>query len=114
MRSLASRSSLHFAGSLRSRAHSSLTNARPSAIYKVRGHLPPGVAPGTVANAPAQLGIEVATIGAVETAAQASAVQTGKGREVAQRVDVGMVAQKIVKNVSGAALQGAERCGGVG
>ncbi|BEI82324.1 hypothetical protein CcaverHIS002_0301920 [Cutaneotrichosporon cavernicola] len=76
-----------------------LTNARPSAIYKVRGHLPPGVAPGTVANAPAQLGIEVATLGAVETAAQASAVQTGKGREVAQRVDVSLVAQKIVKNL---------------
>ncbi|CAK9783728.1 DUF775-domain-containing protein [Cutaneotrichosporon oleaginosum] len=76
-----------------------LTNARPSAIYKVRGHLPPGVAPGTVANAPAQIGIEVATIGAVETAAQASAEKTGKGREVAQRVDVGLVAQKIVKNL---------------
>ncbi|GMK58146.1 hypothetical protein CspeluHIS016_0501780 [Cutaneotrichosporon spelunceum] len=76
-----------------------LTNARPSAIYKVRGHLPPGVAPGAVANAPAQLGIEVAPLGAVDTAAQVSAVQTGKGREVAQRVDVSLVAQKIVKNL---------------
>lgn len=81
-------------------ADTRLTNARPSAIYKVRGHLLPGVAPGTVANSPAQLGIEVATLGAVETAAQASAAKTGKGREVAQRVDVSLVAGKIVKNVS--------------
>ncbi|KAL1410285.1 hypothetical protein Q8F55_004291 [Vanrija albida] len=73
-----------------------LTNARPSSIYKVRPHLPPGVSAGT-ASAPAQLGIEIAPLEQVE------AVQVGikpvQGKEVAARVDVGKVADKVVKNL---------------
>ncbi|RSH84450.1 uncharacterized protein EHS24_005971 [Apiotrichum porosum] len=79
-----------------------LTNARPSSIYKVRPHLPAGISPATATAAgPAQLGIEIAAADVVENIGNSlkTASAAGKNQEVAQRVDIGKVAEKIVKNL---------------
>ena len=76
----------------------SLTNAKPSAIYRLRPFLPPDAGGSSP---PAQLGIEVAPLSQVDAVASAAGLSTGesKGKEVAGRVDVGKVAEKVVKNV---------------
>ena len=76
---------------------SRLTNAKPSAIYRLRPHLPANIPQGP--SPPAQLGIEIAPLPQLE-ALQAQISLEGKGKEVAQRVEVGKVAEKVVKNVS--------------
>ncbi|KAK1920899.1 hypothetical protein DB88DRAFT_519567 [Papiliotrema laurentii] len=73
-----------------------LTNAKPSAIYRLRPHLPANIPQGP--SPPAQLGIEIAPLPQLE-ALQAQISPEGKGKEVAQRVEVGKVAEKVVKNL---------------
>ncbi|EJT47665.1 hypothetical protein A1Q1_03442 [Trichosporon asahii var. asahii CBS 2479] len=68
-----------------------LTNARPSAIYKVNP-------PTNQAQGPAQVGIEIAPLAAVDALVQQRAASREKGAEIAAKVDVGKVAEKVVKN----------------
>ena len=77
-----------------------LTNTKPSAIYRVRSLLPAGqAAPQPGQSPPASLGIEIAPLSQLE-AVQSQTSEVGrKGREVAERVEVGKVAEKVVKNV---------------
>lgn len=55
---------------------------------------------------PANLGIEIAPLAQIEAmgigagAVGSAGTAEGKGKEVAERVDVGKVAEKVVKNVS--------------
>ena len=50
---------------------------------------------------PANLGIEIAPQAQIEEiAARTGTTGEGKGKEVAGKVDVGKVAEKVVKNVS--------------
>lgn len=77
----------------RVQADGRLTNARPSAIYKV-------TPPAAQAQGPAQVGIEIAPLPAVEALAAQRAASREKGAEIAAKVDVGKVAEKVVKNVS--------------
>lgn len=80
----------------------SLTNSKPSSIYRLRPHLPSDLPPNALASPPATLGIEIAPLPQLEAlAAQLSAGGEGKGKEIAGKVDVGKVAEKVVKNVSG-------------
>lgn len=73
-------------------ANARLTNARPSAIYKV-------TPPTNQAQGPAQVGIEIAPLAAVDALVQQRAASREKGAEIAAKVDVGKVAEKVVKNV---------------
>jgi hypothetical protein len=76
----------------------SLTNNKPSAIYRLRPHLPQNVPQGP--SAPANLGIEIAPLAQLEALqAQISGGGDGKGKEVAAKVEVGKVAEKVVRNV---------------
>lgn len=87
-----------------------LTNTKPSAIFRVRSHLPSN-APIGQPSPPAQLGIEIAPLPHLEAIAaglsqSASASGAGapdgdgKGKELVKSVDVGKVAEKVVRNVS--------------
>jgi hypothetical protein len=82
-----------------------LTNAKPSAIYRLRPHLPSDITSGS-GSGPGNLGIEIAPQAQLEgllatlNQAQAGPEAKGKGKEVAEKVDVGKVAEKVVKNVS--------------
>lgn len=80
----------------------SLTNAKASAIYRLRPHLPADAPlPPTGTSAPANLGIEIAPQAQLESLLAAlEGGDKGKGKEVAGKVDVGKVAEKVVKNVS--------------
>jgi len=79
-------------------ADASLTNNKPSAIYRLRPHLPQNIPQGPTA--PANLGIEIAPLSQLEALqAQISGGGDGKGKEVAAKVEVGKVAEKIVRNV---------------
>jgi hypothetical protein len=94
---------------------SSLTNSKPSSIYRLRPHLPSDLPPNALASPPATLGIEIAPLPQLEAlAAQLSAGGEGKGKEIAGKVDVGKVAEKVVKNVSerGSPHRGFSRLGG--
>lgn len=81
---------------------SRLTNAKPSAIYRLRPHLPADAPLPLNGNTPpANLGIEIAPQAQLEgLLATLEQGDKGKGKEVAERVDVGKVAEKVVKNVS--------------
>ena len=89
--------------------HLSLTNAKPSAIFRLRS-LAPLNAQSSGPSPPANLGIEIAPQAQIEqVAAQTTASGgEGKGKEVASRVEVGKVAEKVVKNVSVVKPSGAE------
>jgi hypothetical protein len=77
-----------------------LTNAKPSAIYRLRPHLPPDAPlPQSSAGPAATLGIEIAPLAQLEGLAASLGGGEGKGKEVAGKVDVGKVAEKVVKNV---------------
>lgn len=87
-----------------------MTNTKPSAIFRVRSHLPPN-APIGQPSPPAQLGIEIAPLqqleaiaaGLSQSASGSGAGVTGgdgKGKELVKNVDVGKVAEKVVRNVS--------------
>lgn len=78
-----------------------MTNAKPSAIYRLRPHLPPDAPLPLDGNtAPANLGIEIAPQAQLEgLLATLGSGDKGKGKEVAERVDAGKVAEKVVKNV---------------
>ena len=78
-----------------------LTNAKPSAIYRLRPHLPPDAPlPLNGSTPPANLGIEIAPQAQLESLLTTlEQGDKGKGKEVAERVDVGKVAEKVVKNV---------------
>ncbi|RSH94275.1 hypothetical protein EHS25_004078 [Saitozyma podzolica] len=77
-----------------------LTNSKPSSIYRLRPHLPSDLPPNALASPPATLGIEIAPLPQLEAlAAQLSAGGEGKGKEIAGKVDVGKVAEKVVKNL---------------
>lgn len=82
-------------------ADNSLTNSKPSAIYRLRSHLPPDAplptsTPGPAAN----LGIEIASLPQLEQLlSTVGGAAEGRGKEVAGKVDVGKVAEKVVKNV---------------
>ena len=79
-------------------ADASLTNNKPSAIYRLRPHLPQNIPQGPTK--PANLGIEIAPLSQLEALqAQISGGGDGKGKEVAAKVEVGKVAEKIVRNV---------------
>lgn len=85
-----------------------LTNERPSAIYRLRPHLPsalPQLAPGEV-SPPATLGIEIASLDIVKATA-ASVTPTGAAATgaIAKPVEVGKLAERIVKNVCGSMLR---------
>ncbi|OWZ62048.1 hypothetical protein AYX14_06721 [Cryptococcus neoformans] len=86
-----------------------LTNTKPSAIFRVRSHLPPNVPIGQP-SPPAQLGIEIAPLQQLEAitaglnqSASGSGVGMaggdGKGKELVKNVDVGKVAEKVVRNL---------------
>ncbi|ADV20770.1 Conserved hypothetical protein [Cryptococcus gattii WM276] len=86
-----------------------LTNTKPSAIFRVRSHLPSN-APIGQPSPPAQLGIEIAPLPHLEAIAaglsqSASAPGAGapdgdgKGKELVKSVDVGKVAEKVVRNL---------------
>lgn len=78
----------------------SLTNAKPSAIYRLKAHLPANQ-PVPASSPPAQLGIEIAPLQQLEQLAMSiSQGSEGKGKELAGKVEVGKVAEKVVKNVS--------------
>ncbi|GFZ43018.1 hypothetical protein JCM24511_00736 [Saitozyma sp. JCM 24511] len=94
-----------------------LTNSKPSSIYRLRPHLPSDLPPNALASPPATLGIEIAPLPQLEAlAAQLSAGGEGKGKEMAGKVDVGKVAEKVVKNVSrlGSRHRGFSGLGGLG
>ncbi|KAK4689194.1 protein Hikeshi, partial [Tremellales sp. Uapishka_1] len=73
-----------------------LTNGRPSAIYRLRPHLPSDV---PVSSPPATLGIEIAPLGQLE-ALQAT-IASSSGKEVVRggNQDIGKIAEKVVKNL---------------
>jgi hypothetical protein len=82
----------------------SLTNARPSAIYRVKGLRPADV--GT--SSTAILGIQITTLDALANAASTDAAAAVSGADAAGAlvkggqsgpVNVGKVAEKVVKNV---------------
>ncbi|WWC68859.1 uncharacterized protein I206_102795 [Kwoniella pini CBS 10737] len=78
-----------------------LTNNKPSSIYRLRPHLPTNVNINQP-SPPAQLGIEIAPLSQLENiAAQLSGSNdnTGKGGELVKKVEVGKVAEKVVKNL---------------
>ncbi|WWD08783.1 hypothetical protein V865_006896 [Kwoniella europaea PYCC6329] len=78
-----------------------LTNIKPSAIYRLRPHLPPN-APLNQPSPPAQLGIEIAPLSQLESIAAQIAGEgaaSGKGGEIVKKVEVGKVAEKVVKNL---------------
>ena len=86
-------------------ADRSLTNNKPSAIYRLRPHLPSNIPQGQ--SAPATLGIEIAPISQLEElharitgGADGAGTSGTSGKEVVQKVEVGKVAEKVVKNVS--------------
>jgi len=85
----------------RGQANDSLTNQKPSAIYRLRPHLPPDAPLPTSTPTPAaNLGIEIAPLPQLEQLLSTIGGGTeGKGKEVAGKVDVGKVAEKVVKNV---------------
>jgi hypothetical protein len=96
---------LHNVSSLR---YHSLTNNKASAIYRLRPHLPSNTPPPSTPSPPANLGIEIAPLAQLEPLlAQLNGGLTisgeakGKGKEIAEKVDVSKVAEKVVKNVSG-------------
>jgi len=83
-----------------------LTNSKPSAIYRLRPHLPPNAPAQT--SSPANLGIEISPVAQLEGlvatlgaggVGTVGIVDKGKGRELAEKVDVGRVAEKVVKNL---------------
>ena len=86
--------------------HDSLTNNKPSAMYRLRPHLPSNIPQGQ--SAPATLGIEIAPLSQLEelharitgTASGSDGSNGSSGKEVVQKVEVGKVAEKVVKNVS--------------
>ncbi|ODN86535.1 hypothetical protein L198_07229 [Cryptococcus wingfieldii CBS 7118] len=76
-----------------------LTNGKPSAIFRVRSHLPPGATIGQP-SPPAQLGIEVASLAQLEVIqAGLNAATEGKGKEMVRNLDVGKIAEKVVRNL---------------
>ncbi|ODO04549.1 hypothetical protein I350_05153 [Cryptococcus amylolentus CBS 6273] len=76
-----------------------LTNGKPSAIFRVRSHLPPGATIGHP-SPPAQLGIEVASLAQLEAIqAGLNAATEGKGKELVRNLDVGKIAEKVVRNL---------------
>ncbi|KAK8861226.1 hypothetical protein IAR55_002045 [Kwoniella newhampshirensis] len=81
-----------------------LTNSKPSAIYRLRPHLPPD-APVNRPSPPAQLGIEIAPLPQLEIIAQSLASSSttrggeAKGGQLVKNVDVGKVAEKVIKNL---------------
>ncbi|OCF78167.1 hypothetical protein I204_00104 [Kwoniella mangroviensis CBS 8886] len=78
-----------------------ITNTKPSAIYRLRPHLPPN-APLNQPSPPAQLGIEIAPLAQLEHIAAQIAGEgagAGKGGELVKKVEVGKVAEKVVKNL---------------
>jgi hypothetical protein len=81
----------------------SLTNQKPSAIYRLRPHLPPDAPLPISTSSPTQaanLGIEIAPLPQLEQLLSTiGGGAEGKGKEVAGKVDVGKVAEKVVKNV---------------
>ena len=86
----------------RGKAYNSLTNQKPSAIYRLRPHLPPDAPlPASTPTPAANLGIEIAPLPQLEQLLSTiGGASEGKGKEVAGKVDVGKVAEKVVKNVS--------------
>lgn len=78
-----------------------MTNVKPSAIYRLRPHLPSDAPlPVNEVTPPANLGIEIAPQAQLEgLLATLETGDKGKGKEVAVKVDVGKVAEKVVKNV---------------
>ena len=79
-----------------------MTNAKPSAIYRLRPLLPLGAqSSSNIQTPPANLGIEISPLPQLEQLAGAigTGEDKGKGKEVVRNTDVGMVAEKIVKNV---------------
>jgi hypothetical protein len=86
----------------------SLTNNKPSAIYRLRPHLPANIPQGQ--STPATLGIEIAPLPQLEelharisgsaSGSGADGSNGSSGKEVVQKVEVGKVAEKVVKNVS--------------
>lgn len=82
----------------------SLTNAKPSAIYRLRPHLPADAPlPASGGSPPANLGIEIAPLAQLEgllASIEGGSGDKGKGKEVAGKVEVGKIAEKVVKNVS--------------
>jgi hypothetical protein len=85
----------------RDKADISLTNQKPSAIYRLRPHLPPDAPlPTSTPTQAANLGIEIAPLPQLEQLLSTiGGASEGKGKEVAGKVDVGKVAEKVVKNV---------------
>ena len=83
------------------KADNSLTNQKPSAIYRLRPHLPPDAPlPTSTPTQAANLGIEIAPLPQLEQLLSTiGGASEGKGKEVAGKVDVGKVAEKVVKNV---------------
>ncbi|WRT65332.1 uncharacterized protein IL334_002275 [Kwoniella shivajii] len=76
-----------------------LTNSKPSAIYRLRSHLPPD-APTGQPSPPAQLGIEIAPLPSLESIlAGLSGQGESKSAEVVKKVEVGKIAEKVVKNL---------------
>ncbi|ORX36269.1 hypothetical protein BD324DRAFT_628116 [Kockovaella imperatae] len=75
-----------------------LTNAKPSAIFRVRKLVPPS-GQSSSSSPPANLGIEIAPQPQIEEIASRLASGDMRGKEVAERVDVGKVAEKVVKNL---------------
>jgi hypothetical protein len=84
------------------KADNSLTNQKPSAIYRLRPHFPQDAPlPTSTATQAANLGIEIAPLTQLEQLLSTigGGANEGKGKEVAGKVDVGKVAEKVVKNV---------------
>ncbi|CAD6587909.1 MAG: hypothetical protein TREMPRED_004889 [Tremellales sp. Tagirdzhanova-0007] len=98
------RSLLAFLGLTIPFSESSLTNAKPSAIYRLRPLLPADAQLDGV-SAPASLGIEIAPTLQLEALinelglGEAQGNNKGKGKEVVRNVDVAKVAEKVVKNL---------------
>jgi hypothetical protein len=90
----------------RGNADISLTNQKPSAIYRLRPHLPPDAPlPTSTPTQAANLGIEIAPLTQLEQLLSTiGGAAEGKGKEVAGKVDVGKVAEKVVKNVRSSSL----------
>ena len=85
----------------RADANIRLTNTKPSAIYRLRPHLPadaPLPSTNTTSGSAANLGIEIAPLPQLGQLLSNLGGE-GKGKEVAGKVDVGKVAEKVVKNV---------------
>ncbi|ORY27620.1 hypothetical protein BCR39DRAFT_565640 [Naematelia encephala] len=78
-----------------------LTNTKPSAIFRLRPHLPSSN-PQSLPTGTATLGIEIAPAAQIEALlAELGGGEDGKvrGKEVVARVEVGKVAEKVVKNL---------------